>query len=269
MSWLGTAADRRRTVSGEALGAQLIRWGTVLGLVGGWEVLGRARLRGNDFLTTPGRIFADGLPAVWRENSLALVAHTTYRFLMAFAIVAVAGTAIGLTLGRLHHHLFLGSRDVMTVLYALPMAPFYPLFVLWLGLGDKSEIAFGAIHGIIPVILMTMTASAAVAPNIIDSGRAMGAGRGRRLVHLIVPACLPDIVGALKIGAALSLLGVLLAELMISVNGVGTFLTLQITNHRAAPLDAMVIVVCIGALVVNAALSAVERRASHGREDRP
>lgn len=111
-----------------------------------------------------------------------------------------------------------------------------PLFVLWLGLGDGSEIAFGAIHGIIPVILMTMTAGASVDPAVLDSGRAMGAGRLRRLLFLVVPACLPDIIGALKIGAA---------------------------------LDAMVLVVCAGALVVNAVLSAIEKRASRGRPDRP
>ncbi|MEU8800194.1 ABC transporter permease subunit [Spirillospora sp. NPDC048819] len=260
-----TAREPSRAGRGEAAGAQLVRWATVLGLIGAWEALTRFASGGGDYLTSPSLIVADGLPDVLTRESLTLVGYTTYRFLIAFLITAVAGTAVGLLLGRLNKHVYLGGRDVVSILYALPMAPFYPLFVLWLGLGDGSEIAFGAIHGIMPVILMTMTAAAAVEPSVLDSGRAMGAGRLRRALHLIVPACLPDIVGALKIGAALSLLGVLLAELMISVDGVGTFIALQITNQRAAALDAMVIVVCAGALAVNAALSAAERRASRGR----
>ncbi|NKZ02245.1 ABC transporter permease [Actinomadura latina] len=243
----------------------LVRWATVLGLVGLWEALTRASAAGGDFLTSPSRIAADGLPEVLTGESLTLAGYTTYRFLAAFAITAVAGTALGLLLGRVNRHVHLGGRDIVSVLYALPMAPFYPLFVLWLGLGDGSEIAFGVIHGLPPVVLMTMSAGAAVEPSVLDSGRAMGAGRVRRTLFLIVPACLPEIIGALKIGAALSLLGVLLAELMISVDGVGTYISLQITNHRAAALDAMVLVVCAGALAVNAALSAIEKRASRGR----
>ncbi|MEU9019124.1 ABC transporter permease subunit [Actinomadura sp. NPDC048394] len=263
------AAARRTARPREAAAVQLVRWGTVAALVAVWEAVTRLTDAGGDYLTSPSRIVADGLPKVLEGGSLTLVGYTTYRFLVAFAITAVAGPAVGLLLGRLNKHVYLGGRDVVSVLYALPMAPLYPLFVLWLGLGDGSEIAFGVIHGIIPVILMTMTAGAAVEPAVLDSGRAMGAGRLRRLLFLVVPACLPDIIGALKIGAALSLLGVLLAELMISVDGVGTFISTQITNHGAAALDAMVLVVCIGALAVNAALSAIEKRASRGRPDRP
>ena len=258
------AAVRTPPRAGDAA-VHLVRWATILGLVAVWEVLTRVSGADGDYLTAPSRIVADGLPDVLTGETLRLVGYTTYRFLAAFAITAVAGTAIGLLLGRVNRHVHLGGRDIVSVLYALPMAPFYPLFVLWLGLGDGSEIAFGVIHGILPVILMTMTAGAAVEPSVLDSGRAMGAGRVQRMLFLIVPACLPEIISALKIGAALSLLGVLLAELMISVDGVGTYISLQITNHGAAALDAMVLVVCAGALAVNAALSAIEKRASRGR----
>jgi NitT/TauT family transport system permease protein len=241
--------------------ARLLRWATLAALLVAWQLWGP----NSDFVAAPSRIVRIGLAAVLKPEPLALVAHTTWRFLVAFAIVAVLGTVIGLLAGRLRRPLYLGGRDLTTVLYALPMAPFYPLFVLWLGLGNGSEIAFGVIHGILPVILLTMIASAGVDRSLLDSGEAMGASRVQRMLHLVVPACLPDIIGALKLGAALTLLGVLLAELMISVNGVGSFLSAQISNHRAAALDAMVVLVCLGALVVNFALSQLEHRASRWR----
>ncbi len=249
----------------EAVRAQAIRWLTLAAVVAAWQIACQTVLAGNDFLAAPSAVVAKGIPAVLSGDSLGELGLTTLRFLAAFAIVAIAGVPLGLALGRLRTHVFLGTRDVVSVLYALPLAPFYPLFVLWLGLGDKSEIAFGAIHGIVPVLLITMAAGAGVDANLIASSRAMGAGRVQQLVSVVLPATLPETISALKIGAALSLLGVLLGELLISVDGVGTFITQQVTNHQAARLDAMVLIICIGAIVVNAVLTSIERRASYWR----
>ena len=52
---------------------------------------------------------------------------------------------------------------------------------------------------------------------------------------------------------------------MISVGGVGSYVAAQISNQQAATLDAMVLLVCLGALLVNALLSGIERRASRWR----
>jgi len=69
-------------------------------------------------------------------------------------------------------------------------------------------------------------------------------------------------VGALRVGAALCLLGVLLAELMVSVDGVGHLIAGLIANLRGAEADAVILAVCVGAVVVNLLLAAVERRVS-------
>ena len=242
-----------------------LRWGTVLVLIALWEVICDGPLRNNDFLAPPSRVLTIGVAAIAQPANLLALWQMTSRFLEAFAIVAIVGSVLGLVLGRVHRQIFHGARDVVTVLYALPMVPFYPLFVLWLGLGMRSEVAFGVIHGIIPLVLITMTASAGVETNLIASGRAMGAGRGQRIGLIVLPAVLPEMIGGLKIAASLSLLGVLLGELMISVDGVGTFILAQINNHQAAPLDAMILVVCLGVVVINAVLSLIERRASRWR----
>ncbi len=263
MTALGTSprsTSLRRPSEGVA--ALALRWGTVGVVLLVWELACRGPLADNGYLASPTEVVFTGLPEIVRSEPLQALGHTTARFLMAFAITAVLGTVVGLLAGRAHRQTFAGVRDVVSVLYSLPMAPFYPLFVLWLGLGTRSEVAFGVIHGVIPVILLTMTASACVPENYVSAGRAMGAGRGQRLLWVLLPAVTPQLVTALKIGAALSLLGVLLAELMISVGGVGSFIASRISSQQAAPLNAMVLVVCVGALAVNAALTSAERRAS-------
>lgn len=239
-----------------------IRWGTVLVLLAVWELLCHGPLEHNRYIVGPITVVRDGVPVVFRHDSLLALWHTTLRFLIAFLITAVLGIVLGVIFGSRGRHVFAGLRDVVSVLYSLPMAPFYPLFVLWLGLGNRSEIAFGVIHGVIPVVLMVMAATAEVPTNLVVASRAMGAGRSQRFLHVLAPASVPQIISALKIGAALTLLGVLLAELMISVGGIGSFMAAQVAAQRGAVLDAVVVVVCIGALIVNAVLSTIERYAS-------
>ncbi len=257
------ARSARRGVTGWQVA--VMRWGTVLAFLVVWELVCRGPLANNDFLAPPSKVLTVGLATIVEPANLNALWQTTSRFLQAFVIVAVLGTLVGLALGRLHEQIFRGARDVVSVFYALPLVPFYPLFVLWLGLGMKSEIAFGAIHGIIPVILITMIASSNVDRNLLSAGQSMGAGPWQRLRLVVLPAVIPDAIAGLKIGAALSLLGVLLGELMISIDGVGNFILNQITNRGAAPLDAMILVVCVGVVVVIALLSIIERRASRWR----
>lgn len=268
MSSLATASTRGRStprtmsLRTKVVGLRLATIGLALLL---WQLLCDGPLAENGYLASPVEVVRDGLPGVLTAAPLQELAHTTARFAIAFAITAVVGVLVGMAIGRAHTQVFSGLRDVISVVYSLPMVPFYPLFVLWLGLGTPSEVAFGVIHGVIPVTLIVMTASAEVPANYVSASRAMGATRRQRMLFVLLPALTPQIVSALKIGAALTLLGVLLAELMISINGVGSFIAAQVVSQQGAKLDAMVLVVCVGAFLVNTLLSAAEKRASRWR----
>ncbi len=110
-----------------------------------------------------------------------------------------------------------------------------------------------------------MGAAADVDRGLLAAARTMGASAGQRLIKVVLPSIVPDIVGAPRVGAALSLLGVLLAELMISVDGVGTQISQLIANLRAPELDAVILTVCIGAVAVNSIAGVAERRLSRWR----
>jgi NitT/TauT family transport system permease protein len=234
-----------------------LRWLTIAVLVVVWQSV----CRSDSYVAPPSEVFTTGLAYLADRETLTALGVTTTRFLGAFAITAVLGVVVGLAVGRTGR-MVPPARDILAVLYTLPLVPFYPLFVLWFGLGFRSAVAFGAIHGVVPVVLGTMAASARVDETLITATRSMGAGRARVLTMVVLPATLPDVVGALRIGAALSLLGVLLAELMVSVDGVGRVVAALVANLRGPELDAVILAVCAGAAVVNAALQAGERRLS-------
>jgi NitT/TauT family transport system permease protein len=234
-----------------------LRLAAIAALLAVWQIF----VPDGSYLAPPSRVFTTGAGYLGHAATLDGLGVTTVRFLAAFAVTAVLGVGTGLVLGR-SGRLMPPARDVFSVLYTLPLVPFYPLFVLWFGLGLRSEVAFGAVHGVVPVALGTMAAASRVDGTLVTAARSMGAGRRRALTMVVLPAIVPEVIGALRVGAALSLLGVLLAELMVSVDGVGHEIAGLIANLRGAEADAVILAVCAGAVAVNLLLAALERRVS-------
>lgn len=254
----GPAGSRARRASISPAALRLI---TLLAVVVVWEVLAQIFLQGSLFLAGPVDI-ARALPGTVSDPHVReALAVTAGEFLLAFVIATVAGVLLGALLGATRRA-FGPSRNLLQMAFSLPQVALYPLFVLWLGIGFSSKVVFGVTHGIFPVLLGTMAATKLVDANLITSVRAMGGGRATVIRKVVLPSILPDVVSSLRVAAALTLLGVLLAELMVSVGGVGAILHGLSSSFNPARLYALVLTVCAAAVAVNLALGYVERRLS-------
>ena len=75
---------------------------------------------------------------------------------------------------------------------------------------------FGAIHGVLPVALLTMAAIRNIPTVYLKSARTMHLSPWQTIVRVLLPATLPEVVAGLRIGFTVTLLGVLLAEMFAS-----------------------------------------------------
>ncbi|MGH3326277.1 MAG: ABC transporter permease [Streptomycetales bacterium] len=241
-----------------------LRWGSIAGVVAFWEAVVRLFFPDSLFVAPPSRIALATIGTLQDPHYVQALRATAVEFVVAFLLAGVAGVLLGAGLGATRR-LFSPARNLIQVAFALPQVAVYPLFVLWLGVGFSSKVAFGVTHGIFPVLLGTMAAVKLVDGTLIDAVRAMGGGRLEVFRKVVLPSVLPDIVSALRIAAALCLLGVLLAELMVSVQGIGEILHAVSSSFQPARLYALVAVICLAAVAVNTALGAAERRLSRWR----
>ena len=99
-------------------------------------------------------------------------------FAAALAIAVALGLLIGFWLGL---HRFSGDvlEPTLVALYSIPKITLYPLVLLAFGLGMPAKIAFGAIHGIIPIALFTINALRNIKPILIKAGRVLKLRRAR------------------------------------------------------------------------------------------
>jgi len=182
----------------------------------------------------------------------------------AVLIAVVLGTALGLALGlwRLAGEV---AEPILNALYAIPKITLYPVILLFFGLGLPAKVAFGVIHGIFPVMLLTMNGVRAIRPVIRKTARALGLGPIETARTVLLPASLPEIFSGIRIGIALTLLGTLIGELFASNRGLG-FLLLRAADRQDVPATmALILLLFTAAALAGGTLLALDRRLHHAR----
>jgi NitT/TauT family transport system permease protein len=180
-------------------------------------------------------------------------------FAAALSIAVAAGLGLGFWLG---FHKLSGEvcEPMLVALYSIPKITLYPILLLTFGLGMPAKIAFGAIHGIIPVALFTINAVRNVKPILIKTGRVHGLGSSEMARIILFPAALPEIFTGLRVGFSLTLIGTLLGEMFAAQRGLGYLLMTAIGLHNVDLIMAVTLLLFVFAAAVSGTLLAIDRR---------
>jgi NitT/TauT family transport system permease protein len=198
-------------------------------------------------------------------------------FLLAFQITILeigaavaAASALGILLGVISGSSPILSRlcpPVFSAFMAIPLVILYPVLMAWLGLGPESKIVFGALSGVFPIALNTLAGVRSINRGYITMATAMGANRRQIMFKVMAPLALPAIVSGLRLGIALTVIGVVLSEMLGSTDGIGFWISYHRSLFNTGQVYLGIMLALMIAGVVNAALSAIERLYSHGDAD--
>jgi NitT/TauT family transport system permease protein len=185
--------------------------------------------------------------------------ETGRAFLSALVLSLLGGLLVGLVLGanRLAGEV---AEPVLIAFGSIPKITLYPVILLLFGLGISAKIAFGVIHGIVPVAVFTMGAVRAIRPVYFRAARAMRLGRLRTMRRIVIPAALPEIVSGFRLGFALTLLGTLIGEMFASQRGIGYLLVKAMETNDVATVMALAVFLTIVATAASWVLLAIDRR---------
>lgn len=233
----------------------------VVGLLATWKLA--SLVLGPDALPGPWLTLLQLRRELMAPDFGAHMAETAKAFSIALILAVLGGVCIGLVLGarRLAGDVV---EPLLIALYSIPKISLYPIILLIFGLGISAKIAFGVIHGIIPIIIFTMTAVRNIKPVLLRSGRAHRLTPWQTAIHILIPATVPEIVAGLRIGFSLTLLGTLIGEMFASQRGIGHLLMLAIDRHNPPTIMALSLLLFVFATVVSIALLQWDRRLRHG-----
>jgi ABC-type nitrate/sulfonate/bicarbonate transport system permease component len=178
----------------------------------------------------------------------------------ALAIGGLAGVVTGLVLGASP---FL-SRAFEGFIYYLGPTPkiiFFPIMILWFGVGSGSKIAMGALSCFFPIAISVAAGMRQIAPVLIRVGQSFRANPWQmtRLVYL--PAMRAPIVNGLRLGLGIAIIGTLLAETKLSNKGLGYLIIQSYATFDMPRMYALLIVLFVLAIGLNAIIGRYGRRA--------
>ncbi len=195
-------------------------------------------------LITTGELLID----VWVTVSEALI---------AFVVSSVLGIASGLLLARSP---FWDEvlAPVIVALNSLPRIALAPLIILWFGIGVLAKVvtAFTLVYFIL--LVNTLSGAKNIDTDIMTIAQLMGASKRDLLWKVTLPSALPWIFAALSIGLTYSLLGVIVAEILASNQGLGYLIASSAGNFDTAGVFAALVILAAIAWLFSTAMRKIE-----------
>ena len=178
------------------------------------------------FILPPPETVAVRFVTAWTDGTIAPHAWTTIvEVALGFTVGAGSGLVAGYALARSR----LVERLVSPYLVAaqaVPILALAPLLALWFGPGLLAKVVICGLIVFFPVAIATMVGIRGVDRGLLELGRSLRANRSQVLLTLEVPAALPSILGGLRVGVTLAVVGAIVGEWAGADKGLGLLVNL-------------------------------------------
>ena len=229
----------------------LLRAAIMFAVLAAWELLARSGWLYRDVvpsLATIARALFNLLSDPQFYHHLAV---TLGEIVAALAIGGVSGLAAGIVLGA-NRFLAKAFEPYLYYLGPTPKIIFFPVLIMWFGLGSESKVALGTLSCFFPVALSVAAGMRGIDKVLIRVGNSFRASRWQMVLKIYLPAMRHPIINGVRLGLGVALIGVLLAETKLSSAGIG-FLIIQAYSVFDMPrMYAMLIVLFVLAIGANA-----------------
>ncbi len=175
---------------------------------------------------------------------------TAQEIAIGVAIGGLCGVVAGLVVGG-NRFIAQAFEPYLYYLSPTPKIVFFPVMIMWFGVGGGSKIAMGAVSCFFPIALSVAAGMRQIDPVLIRVGTSFRANPWQMATKIYLPAMRHPIVNGLRLGLGVALIGTLLAETKLSNRGLG-FLVIQAYNSFNMPLlYAILVVLFVLAIGVN------------------
>lgn len=229
---------------------------TLISLLIIWQCVVMAGLVSPRFLPAPLVIVERCIEQLGQAAFLFDLWQTLFRLLLGFMISLAIGVLLGIWMaGRGELFIF----PLVKLISPIPKIALYPIFMLLLGYGHASKVALVVADVVFPILLATFHGIRSVQPKLLWSAKAMGASRFTIIYNVLLPAALPSILTACRIGLVIACMNVFLAEMISSSDGLGHVLVMAARSYQIVDMFVpLVMISCIG-LALNAILQYIRR----------
>jgi NitT/TauT family transport system permease protein len=238
------------------------RWllpGGLAVVLAAWQVATMTDLVPSFLLPSPSAVasrFARG----WGDASLARHTLVTLSEVLAGLLLGVlAATVLGYSIAKSASLERLLSPYIVAS-QAIPIVAIAPLLVIWFGPGRISKVLIASLIVFFPVLVNTVVGVRSVPQDLRELMRSLRASRWQTFSRLEIPAALPVLLGGLKIGATLSVIGAVVGEFVGADEGLGFLVSIGRGLYDTALVFVAVFLLIAMALALYGLVAWFERR---------
>jgi len=224
-----------------------------------WESVVRLGWINPFFISQPSAVAAT-LGRAARSGELGRnLAVSLREFAVGYGLSVILGILAGACAGRFRTVEY-ALDPFLWFLYSAPLIAFYPVFVLWFGLGVPTVIALAFLLSFPQIAASTLNGFRNVSPGLIRAARSFGATEKDLLWKVALPASVPMVIAGLRLGIGRALMGVVVGELFGSTAGLGYSISYYGGLLKTTDLIASLIVIVTLGVLCTQGLSALEAR---------
>src|SRR4249920_65118 len=195
----------------------------------------------------------DSFPTAWEaicaipsilgdKESLINILASLRRMAIGFGVAVVVSIPLGLMMGR-SRAVASFFNPLLMVTYPVPKAALMPIIMLWLGVGDITKTLVIFLGVSLPVIYHSFQGAKAVEEKMLWSGAAMGLSPLQRMIRIVFPAALPEILTGCRTGLVLALITMITSEMIARQSGAGNILFNALDMGQYDTVFAMIIII--------------------------
>ena len=216
----------------------------ILVVLGGWEALAAS-----------GLLFKDVVPSLFKIGEALVTMLSTPAFYhnlgvtgsevgAALLIGGTAGLVAGLLLGG-SKFLARAYEPYFYYLAPTPKIIFFPVMIMWFGVGLGSKVAMGSISCFFPVALSVAAGMRGIDKVLVRVGRSFRASLWQMITKVYLPAMRAPIINGVRLGFGVAVIGTLLAETKLSNQGLG-FMVIQAYTLFNMPMMYSLLIIVFG-----------------------
>jgi NitT/TauT family transport system permease protein len=197
-------------------------------------------------------LFASG--TIWKHLWVTLSES-----MLAFVIGSAAGVLVGFWFAR--QPVIAAVLDpYVKMINALPRVVLAPIFTLWFGLGIWSKVALGVTLVFFIVFFNVYQGVREVSPTVLANARMLGMNERALLRHVYWPSALSWMFSSLHTAVGFAVVGAVVGEYLGSAAGLGYLIQQAEGVFDVAGVFAGMFILAVFVLIIDAAVSRVERR---------
>ena len=177
-------------------------------------------------------------------------------------IALIAGTIVGIAMGRMK--VFDRSPNVyINGLYTMPMIALLPLLTIWFGYGSDVRMATIVFAAFFSIVINVRDGARSVPPEYLEVCKAYRAPARFVWFDITLFSSLPYLIAGFRLAAGRALVGAVIAEFFVSLNGVGMYVLSHARSFKHNEAVVGVVALVLFGLLFEVTMSWITNTKSH------